>query len=60
MRRIMLGDRPMGAGVQEARLKIMGGMMPGDNTHREANLERAYQLGRDLGAKPPRPPGRAA
>jgi NAD(P)H dehydrogenase (quinone) len=48
MRRIMLGDRLLGVGVQEARLEILGGMMPGDNTHRSKNLARAYRLGRQF------------
>lgn len=48
MRRIMLGDRLLGVGVREARLEILGGMMPGDNTCRWKNLERAYRLGRQF------------
>jgi len=46
MRRIMLGDRLLGIGVRHARMEILGGMMPGDETHREENLRRAYELGR--------------
>jgi len=46
MRRIMLNDRLLGAGVKEAHMEILGGMMPLDDTHRERNLRRAYELGR--------------
>jgi NAD(P)H dehydrogenase (quinone) len=46
MRRIMLGDRLLGVGVKHVRMEILGGMMPGDNTHREENLRRAYELGK--------------
>ena len=48
MRRIMLGDRLLGVGVKEARMEILAGMMPGDDTYRKANLERAYEIGRQL------------
>jgi NAD(P)H dehydrogenase (quinone) len=48
MRRIMLNDRLLGIGVKEARMEILGGMMPQDNTYRQANLEKVYQLGRNL------------
>jgi NAD(P)H dehydrogenase (quinone) len=48
MRRIMLNDRLLGVGVREARLEILGGMMPKDDTYRQVNLERAYELGRYL------------
>ncbi len=46
MRRIMLNDRLLGIGVKEARMEILGGMMPQDNTHRQANLKKVYDLGR--------------
>jgi NAD(P)H dehydrogenase (quinone) len=46
MRKIMLQDRLQGIGVKEAEMVILGGMMPGDHTHREANLEKAYLLGK--------------
>ena len=46
MRRIMLNDRLLGIGVKEARMEILGGMVPGDDTVRKANLDRAYQLGK--------------
>lgn len=46
MRRIMVNDRLLGVGVKEARMEILGGMVPGDDTVRKANLERAYQLGK--------------
>ena len=48
MRRIMLEDRLLGVGVKEARMEILGGMMPNDDTNRQANLDRAYGLGRVL------------
>ena len=48
MRRIMLHDRLLGIGVREARMEILGGMLPGDDSCRERNLERAYRLGREL------------
>lgn len=48
MRRIMLNDRLLGVGVRQARLEILGGMMPLDDTCRERNLRRAYELGRDF------------
>ena len=46
MRRVMLDDRLLGVGVKEAHMEILGGMMPLDNSHREENLRRAYELGR--------------
>lgn len=48
MKRIMLNDRLLGAGVKEAKMEILGGMMPKDDTYRQKNLEKAYHLGRDL------------
>jgi NAD(P)H dehydrogenase (quinone) len=48
MERIMLNDRLLGVGVREARMVILGGMMPQDDTFRRENLERAYRLGRSL------------
>ena len=48
MRQIMLNDRLLGIGVKEARMEILGGMMPQDNTYRQSNLERVYQLGTNL------------
>jgi NAD(P)H dehydrogenase (quinone) len=48
MRRIMLGDRLTGVGVKEASLHILGGMMPGDDTFRQTNLDKAYAIGREL------------
>lgn len=47
MRRIMLKDRLLGVGVKEARMEILGGMMPKDDTHRDENLAKAYALGRE-------------
>lgn len=48
MKRIMLNDRLLGIGVEEARMEILGGMMPKDNTYRQKNLENTYNLGRNL------------
>ncbi len=48
MRQIMLNDRLLGIGVKEARMEILGGMMPQDNTYRQSNLEKVYQLGKNL------------
>lgn len=48
MKRIMLNDRLLGVGVKEARMEILGGMMPKDDTYRKENLDRAYDLGRNL------------
>jgi len=46
MRCIMLNDRLLGVGVNTAQMEILGAMMPGDDTYREENLQRAYELGR--------------
>jgi NAD(P)H dehydrogenase (quinone) len=46
MRCIMLNDRLLGVGVKAAQMEILGGMMPGDDTYRRQNLNRAYELGR--------------
>jgi NAD(P)H dehydrogenase (quinone) len=46
MRRLMLNDRLLGVGVKQAYMEILGGMMPLDDTHREENLRRAYELGK--------------
>jgi NAD(P)H dehydrogenase (quinone) len=48
MKRIMLNDRLLGVGVKEARMEILGGMMPKDDTYRQENLVKAYNLGRNL------------
>ncbi len=48
MRRIMLNDRLLGVGVKEARMEILGGMMPKDDAYRGANLARAYEIGRSF------------
>ena len=48
MERIMLQDRLLGVGVREARMEILGGMMPEDDTHRAENLAKAYDLGKSL------------
>ena len=46
MRRVMLSDRLLGVGVKQAQMEILGGMMPLDDSHREENLRRAFELGR--------------
>jgi NAD(P)H dehydrogenase (quinone) len=46
MRRVMLSDRLQGVGVKQAQMEILGGMMPLDDSHREENLRRAFELGR--------------
>jgi NAD(P)H dehydrogenase (quinone) len=46
MRCIMLNDRLLGVGVKQAHMEILGGMMPQDDTYREKNLQRAYELGK--------------
>jgi len=48
MRRIMLNDRLLGIGVKQAHMEILGGMMPQDDTYRERNLLRAYELGKQF------------
>jgi len=48
MRRIMLHDRLLGIGVQTASMIILGGMLPGVNTYREENLQKAYMAGKNL------------
>ena len=48
MRQIMLNDRLLGVGVKEARMEILGGMMPQDDTYRKKNLEIVYDLGNNL------------
>ncbi len=46
MRRIMMEDRLLGVGVKRAELEILGGVMPLDDSWREPNLRRAYEVGR--------------
>ena len=48
MKRIMREDRLLGVGVREAKMEILGGMMPGDDTYKRENLEKAYDLGKNL------------
>jgi hypothetical protein len=48
MSTILLNDRLLGVGVASAGLEILGGMMPNDPTYRQANLDRAYDLGRSF------------
>lgn len=47
MRRV-IEDRLLGVGVKQAHMEILGGMMPLDDTHREQNLRRAYELGKEF------------
>lgn len=44
--RILVVDRLRGVGVSEVDLEILGGMMPGDDSHRAGHLERVRELGR--------------
>lgn len=46
MQRIMLDDRLNSIGIEKAKMEILGGMMPKDDTYREENLSKAYELGR--------------
>jgi NAD(P)H dehydrogenase (quinone) len=46
MRRIMLNDRLLGVGIREARMVILGGMLPTETTRREENLRTAFELGK--------------
>ncbi len=48
MRRIMLNDRLTGVGIKEAKMIILGGMMPGVATFKNENLKRAFDLGKQL------------
>lgn len=48
MKRIMLDDRLLGVGIEKAKMEILGGMLPGDDTCRMKNLEIAFRLGRSL------------
>lgn len=47
MRTIMLNDRLLGIGVQEAKMEILGGMMPNDDSMKAANLESVYRLAKE-------------
>jgi len=48
MRRVMLNDRLLGVGVQQAHMEILGGMTGNDPIVRKRNLDKAFQLGRDF------------
>ena len=48
MRRIILNDRLLGVGVKEAEMVILGGMMLNDEAIRDANLKRAFKLGKSF------------
>ena len=45
MRTIMIEDRLKAVRIDDARMDILGGMMPGDDTFIKSNLQKAYQLG---------------
>jgi NAD(P)H dehydrogenase (quinone) len=49
MRRLMLNDRLLGVGVKKAEMVILGGTSTNDAAVRDANIEKAYQLGRSFG-----------
>jgi len=46
MRRVMLNDRLLGVGAEEAQMIILGGMVSKDPKIREVNLETAFCLGK--------------
>lgn len=46
MNRIMINDRLLGVGIKDAEMTILGGMMPKDDTCRQENLAKAYDLGK--------------
>lgn len=48
MRKIMINDRLLGVGVQEAKMIILGGMVSKESKVREENLEKAYYLGKNI------------
>lgn len=48
MRKIMVNDRLLGIGIQQAEMVILGGIMPNDDTFRHVNLLKAYQLGKNF------------
>lgn len=48
MRRIMINDRLLGIGVKEARMEILGGMMPQENSFKDSNLKKVYDIGKNL------------
>jgi len=48
MRRVMVEDRLLGVGVEEAEMVILGGMVGNPPAVRQRNLETAYRLGRDF------------
>lgn len=48
MRKIMLHDRLLGVGVQQAEMVILGGIMPGDESCRKSGLATAHELGKNF------------
>ncbi len=48
MRKIMLNDSLLGVEVKEAKMEILGGMMSGDNSFKDKNLKRVYELGKQF------------
>ena len=48
MRRVMVEDRLLGVGVEEAEMVILGGMVGNPPEVRQRNLETAYRIGREF------------
>jgi len=48
MRNIMLNDRLTNVGIKKVQMEILGGMLPGVNTYKKANLEKAFELGKNF------------
>jgi NAD(P)H dehydrogenase (quinone) len=48
MRHIMLEDRLLGVGIEEASMEILGGQALGEESIRKKNLEAAFRLGKEL------------
>lgn len=48
MRHVMLEDRLIGVGIEDASMEILGGQALGDQSIRERNLETAFRLGKEL------------
>ena len=46
MRCVMLNDRLYGAGINDVKMEILGGMVNHDPAQREKNLGQAHELGR--------------
>lgn len=48
MRKVMINDRLLGLGIEEARMYILGGTASGERTVLDDNLNTAFCLGRDI------------